>query len=67
MERTDKISEEAAIYHYVLRYAADNVWYVYRYNLFKYFADNHIPISSYSIDDNGFMVHPVAGQRLCPL
>lgn len=66
MERTGKISEEEAVYRHVLRYA-DNAWYVYRYNLFKYFSDNRIPVPAYSIDSDGFMCHSVTGQRLCPL
>ena len=47
LERTGKISEDEAIYRHVLRYASDNAWYLYRYNLFDYFADNGIPIPSY--------------------
>lgn len=67
LERTGKISEEEAIYRHVLRYAADNAWYIYRYNLFEYFADNHIPIPKYTLDFQGYMIHPITGQRLCPL
>ena len=67
LERTGKISEEEAIYRHVLRYAADNAWYVYRYNLFKYFSDNRIPIPKYTLDFQGYMIHPITGQRLCPL
>jgi len=67
MERTGKISEDEATYHHVLRYAADNTWYVYRYNLFKYFADNHLKVSKYSFDSEGYMTHHITGQRLCPL
>ena len=29
LERTGQISEEEAIYRHVLRYAADNAWYVF--------------------------------------
>lgn len=46
LERTGQISEDEAVYRHVLRHAADNAWYVYRYNLFKYFADNHISFPS---------------------
>ena len=66
MERTGKISEAEAVYRHVLRYA-DNAWYVYRYNLFNYFKGNNIPVPNFSIDSNGFMVHSVTGQKLCPL
>lgn len=67
LERTGKISEEEAIYRHVCHYAKDNAWYVYRYNLFDYFRDNHIPVPAYSIDSDGFMCHSVTGQRLCPM
>lgn len=66
MERTGKISEDEAVYRHMLRYA-DNAWYVYRYNLFKYFADNHLKVSKYSFDSEGYMTHHITGQRLCPL
>ena len=67
LERTGQISEEEAIYRHVLRYAADNAWYVYRYDLFNYFKDNHLKVPAYSIDFDGFMTHPITGHRLCPL
>lgn len=67
MERTGKISEDEAIYLHVLRYAANNAWYVYRYDLFDYFNENHIPIPAFSIDSEGYMTHSITGQRLCPL
>jgi hypothetical protein len=67
LERTGKISEDEAIYRHVLRYASDNAWYLYRYNLFDYFADNGIPIPSYALDSEGFMIHSITGQRLCPI
>lgn len=66
LERTGQISEEEAIYRHVLRYA-DNAWYVYRYNLFEYFRDNHLNVPDYAIDEEGYMTHLVTGQRLCPL
>lgn len=66
LERTGKISEEEAVYRHVLRYA-DNAWYYYRYNLAEYFREYHIPIPAFSIDSDGYMVHPITGQRLCPL
>lgn len=67
MERTGQISEEEAVYRHVLRHAADNAWYVYRYNLFEYFRDNHLKVPDYAIDGEGYMTHLVTGQRLCPL
>lgn len=66
LERTGKISEEEAIYRHVLKYTY-NAWYVYRYDLFEYFRDNHIPVPAFSLDSDGFMTHPITGQRLCPL
>lgn len=66
-ERTGKISEDEAIYRHILRYAADNAWYYYRYNLTEYFTANHLKIPSYSLDSDGYMTHPITGQRLCPL
>lgn len=66
LERTGQISKDEAIYRHVLRYA-DNAWYIYRYDLFNYFKDNHIPIPAYSLDDKGYMAHPITGQHLCPL
>lgn len=67
MERTGKISEEEAIYRHVCRYAADNAWYYFRYNLAEYFKDNNLKVPAYSLDSDGFMIHPITGQRLCPL
>ncbi len=67
LERTGKISEDEAVYRHVCRYAKDNAWYVYRYNLFEYFTDNHIPVPAFSIDSDGFMTHPITGQHLCPM
>ena len=66
LERTGQISEDEAVYRHVLRYA-DNAWYLYRYNLFEYYKDNNIPIPVYATDSNGFMVHSITGQKLCPL
>lgn len=66
-ERTGKISEDEAVYRHVLRHAADNAWFYYRYNLTRYFADNRIPLPRYSLDSDGFMTHSITGQRLCPL
>lgn len=65
LERTGQISEEEATYRHVLQYA-DNAWYMLRYNLEQYYKENHIPIPKYSLDSNGFMVHPITGKKLCP-
>lgn len=66
MERTGQISEEEAVYHHVCRYA-DNAWYYHRYNLADYFKDNHLKIPTFFTDTDGYMIHSVTGQRLCPL
>lgn len=65
LERTGAISEEEAIYRHVMRYA-NNAWYYYRYGLQDYFKQYGIPTPQYSLDSDGFMVHPITGQRLCP-
>lgn len=67
MERTGQISEDEAIYLHVLRYAANNAWYIYRYNLFSYLKENCIPVPAYALDSEGYMVHCITGQKLCPL
>lgn len=66
LERTKKISVEEAIFRHVMRYAKDNAWYYYRYNLQNYFSQYHIPIPTYSLDNQGFMIHPITGKKLCP-
>lgn len=65
LERTGIISEEEAIYRHILRYK-DNAWFYLRYSLEQYFKDYHIQVPKYSLDTEGFMVHPITGQRLCP-
>lgn len=65
LERTGQISEEEAVYRHILKYS-DNAWYMLRYGLEDYYKENHIPIPQYSLDSNGFMVHPITGQKLCP-
>ena len=65
LERVGKISEEEATYRHILRYA-DNAWYMLRYGLEQYYKDNHISIPKYSLDTDGFMVHHITGQKLCP-
>lgn len=66
LERTGQITEEEATYRHILRYS-DNAWYMLRYGLEQYYKNNHIPIPKYSLDTDGFMVHHITGQRLCPL
>ena len=65
LERIGVLSEEEATYRHILRYA-DNAWYMLRYGLEDYYKQNHIPIPQYSLDTNGFMVHPITNQRLYP-
>lgn len=65
LERTGVISEEEAIYRHILRYSG-NAWYMLRYGLEQYYKDNHIPIPEYRLDERGFMIHPITGQKLCP-
>ena len=65
LERTGQISEEEATYRHILRYA-DNAWYYLRYGLQDYFKHYHIPVPRYSLDDMGYLTHPITGQKLCP-
>ena len=65
LERTGQISEEEATYRHILKYS-DNAWYMLRYGLEDYYNEYSIPIPQYSLDSNGFMIHPITGQRLCP-
>ena len=65
LERTGQISEEEATYKHILRYA-NNAWYMLRYDLEQYYKDNHIPIPKYSLDSEGYMIHHITGQKLCP-
>lgn len=67
LERTGQISSDEAIYKHVVRYASDNAWYYYRYNLKQYFKDNRIPVPNFITDEDGFMRHPVTNKLLCPL
>lgn len=65
LERIGKISEEEATYRHILKYS-ENAWYYLRYGLQDYYNQYHIPIPKYSLDTEGFMIHPITGQRLCP-
>ena len=65
LERTGIISEGEATYKHVVRYASDNAWYYYRYNLEQYFKDNHLKVPDYKLDEQGYMIHPVTGKKLC--
>lgn len=67
LERTGIVSEEEAIYKHVMRYAKDNAWYYYRYNLEQYFKDNHIPVPDFDEDEQGFMIDKITRKKLCPL
>ena len=49
-----------------MRYAKDNAWYIFRYNLEDYFKAYNVPLPAYSLNIEGRMVHPVTGQILCP-
>lgn len=66
LERTGQISSDEAVYKHVVRYASDNAWYYYRYNLEQYFKDNHLKVPDYKLDEQGYMIHPVTGKKLCP-
>lgn len=66
LERTGQISSDEAIYKHIVRYASDNAWYYYRYNLEQYFKDNHLKVPDYKLDEQGYMIHPVTGKKLCP-
>lgn len=66
LELTGKISSDEATYLHVKRYAGTNPWYIYRYNLFNYCSQHNIAIPSFELDAQGFMIHPVTKQRLCP-
>lgn len=65
LERRGIISEEEATYRHILRYA-DNAWYYYRYGLQSYFTLHKIKVPQYRLNEYGFMIHPVTGQKLCP-
>lgn len=65
-ELTKKISSDYATYLHIVRYVNDNPWYVYRFGLEGYCKDNHISAPTFRIDSNGFMVHPITGQKFCP-
>lgn len=65
-ELTRKITAQQAIYYHVKRYVENNPWYTYRYNLFEYCKQHNINIPAFKLDNQGFMIHPVTGERLCP-
>lgn len=60
------VSHEEANYLRAKELIESNPWYVYRYNLFDYCKENKIVIPNFSLDEQGFMIHPITGQRLCP-
>ena len=65
LERTGIISEEEATYKHILKYA-DNAWYYLRFGLQDYFEKHNIPVPEYLLDEQGFMIHPETGEKLCP-
>lgn len=65
-ELTGRITSQQAIYYHVKRYVENNPWYAYRYNLFEYCRQHNINIPSFKLDNQGFMIHPITGKRLCP-
>lgn len=65
LERTGVISEEEAVYRHILKYSK-NAWYYLRYGLQDYFKQYHIPVPEYSLDEYGFMIHSITGEKLCP-
>lgn len=65
LERTGQISSEEATYRHILRYST-NAWYYLRFGLQDYFKENNIPVPEYSLDEQGFMIHPETGEKLCP-
>lgn len=65
LERTGQISEEEAVFKHIMGYS-NNAWYYLRYGLQDYFKQYHIPIPQYRLDEYGYMVHPITGQKLCP-
>lgn len=66
LERTGKISSEAATFRHVMKYARYNAWFVWRYNLFDYFKQYKIPIPQYSLNEKGRMIDIETGELLCP-
>ena len=65
LERKGIISTDEATFRHVMRYAENNAWYVWRFNLFDYFAEHGVPIPVYSLNKEGRMVDEY-GQILCP-
>lgn len=65
LERTGKIDEEEAIHQHIMRYA-NNAWYYLRFGLQEYFEKHNIPVPEYLLDEQGFMIHPETGKKLCP-
>lgn len=66
LQYSGQITKEEAVFRHVMRYAQDNAWYVYRYNLFNYFKEYNVKIPTYVLDDRGFMRHPVTYKALNP-
>ena len=60
------ITHKEANYIRAKQLIESNPWYVYRYNLFGYCKENNIKIPEFKLDSQGFMIHPVTRERLCP-
>lgn len=69
MERTGKISHEAAIHHKLSRYIG-NIWYWFRYDFFSYFKergmDVYVQVPGYDLDDKGRLIEPYSRRLLNP-
>lgn len=65
LERRGVISADESTFRHVMRYAENNAWYVWRFNLFDYFAEHGVPIPVYSLNKEGRMVDEY-GNLLCP-
>ena len=65
LERKGIISADEATFRHVMRYAKENAWYVWRFNLFDYFTEHGVPIPVYSLNKEGRMVDEY-GKILCP-
>lgn len=63
--RRGEISQDEADFLHLSSYRY-NAWYVLRYNLEDTFKMLNIPIPKYNLDENGYMVEPTSGMRLCP-
>ena len=69
MERTGKISHEAAIHSRLSRYIG-NIWYWFRYDFFSYFEERgmneYIQVPGYDLDYKGRFIDPYSRHLLNP-